>query len=95
LFLFEIILFNKLKGCPVGQYGPDCSYQCQCANCNRFTGVCDCNGTECYEGKSQVLFFKINNKKKKFQVYIVVRICNRNVCRPPSHHHHHRPQEEI
>ncbi|CAF1112160.1 unnamed protein product [Adineta steineri] len=36
--------------CPINQYGPDCSYQCSCTTCNRFTGVCDCNGTECYQG---------------------------------------------
>ncbi len=58
-----------MKGCPVDQYGPDCSYQCQCASCNRFTGICDCNGTECYEGKCQVLFFKINNQKKISGIY--------------------------
>ncbi len=42
--------FNYFKGCPFDRYGPDCSYQCPCANCNRFTGVCNCNGTECYQG---------------------------------------------
>ncbi|CAF4619036.1 unnamed protein product, partial [Rotaria magnacalcarata] len=31
--------------CPTGLYGPDCSYQCSCLYCNRFTGVCNCNGT--------------------------------------------------
>ncbi|CAF2093138.1 unnamed protein product [Rotaria magnacalcarata] len=36
--------------CPTGLYGPDCSYQCSCLYCNRFTGVCNCNGTECYQG---------------------------------------------
>ncbi|CAF0846728.1 unnamed protein product [Rotaria sordida] len=36
--------------CPINQYGPDCSYQCPCSNCNRFTGVCNCTGTECYNG---------------------------------------------
>ncbi|UJR20328.1 hypothetical protein I4U23_023459 [Adineta vaga] len=36
--------------CPINQYGPDCAYQCPCANCNRFSGQCDCNGTECHQG---------------------------------------------
>lgn len=49
--LISSIPFYSIKGCPVNQYGPNCAYQCPCSNCNRFTGVCDCNGTECYRGK--------------------------------------------
>ncbi|CAF4661126.1 unnamed protein product, partial [Rotaria sp. Silwood2] len=35
--------------CPSDRYGPDCSYICSCPSCNRFTGVCNCLGTECYQ----------------------------------------------
>ncbi|UJR29534.1 hypothetical protein I4U23_010751 [Adineta vaga] len=36
--------------CPSDHYGPDCSYKCNCPSCNRFTGICNCVGTECYQG---------------------------------------------
>ena len=45
----ESILF--LQVCPSDRYGPDCSYQCLCQTCNRFTGVCNCVGSECYKGR--------------------------------------------
>ncbi|CAF1452722.1 unnamed protein product, partial [Adineta ricciae] len=35
--------------CPSNLYGPGCSYQCSCSNCDRFTGQCNCTGTECYQ----------------------------------------------
>ncbi|CAF1124596.1 unnamed protein product [Rotaria sp. Silwood1] len=37
--------------CPSDRYGPDCSYRCSCQSCNRFTGACNCLGTECYQGR--------------------------------------------
>ncbi|CAF4100035.1 unnamed protein product, partial [Adineta steineri] len=37
--------------CPSNLYGPDCSYQCSCPSCNRFSGVCNCIGTECHQGE--------------------------------------------
>ncbi|CAF1215178.1 unnamed protein product [Adineta ricciae] len=36
--------------CPSDRYGPGCAYQCSCPSCNRFTGICNCIGTECYQG---------------------------------------------
>ncbi|CAF2040937.1 unnamed protein product [Rotaria magnacalcarata] len=36
--------------CPSNRYGPDCSYRCSCPSCNRFSGICNCIGTECYQG---------------------------------------------
>jgi len=44
LFIFDF------EACPYNKYGPNCAYTCPCSNCNRFSGMCDCNGTECYQG---------------------------------------------
>lgn len=57
LFLFLILFKKNSPVCPSDRYGPDCSYQCSCPTCNRFTGVCNCVGTECYQG---IYFYKLN-----------------------------------
>lgn len=41
---------NVYLECPSDRYGPNCLYKCSCNECNRFTGVCNCEGNECYSG---------------------------------------------
>jgi hypothetical protein len=66
--VFDFIWFDEiflLKVCPSDRYGPDCSYQCSCPTCNRFTGVCNCVGTECYQG---IISFSLRKKYFKSNI---------------------------
>jgi len=62
--------------CPSDRYGPNCLNQCLCPSCNRFTGRCNCNGTECYQGSinAKDIENRCSNRSTNLVLLIVIPI---------------------